>query len=324
MAPNQSYTGAVFARGAVLFLILPFALSAETLEAVLDRARVPTASIPAVELQRKVTSYAVNARDPFLLAYYEETGAAALSFPLRLIRYSRSRHSLVRSALDTFNAPFSDLSPIGPDVCLGSALKISEEYGRVYLDTHIGPSAGCVLVFSNRLSLEATLSGAFLGVLDRDCVIVAENEIHFASVSPMRLKAIDLRRRAKAHIYPPRPDTLRDRYSDLIRAHMPPRRWCAETNSQCDPLNFDCELDSPVAVNSAAMSFGFIACFDSGGFGPDAAHYVPRECVAYLYHLENGVWQHRETPAAQIRQTWGVATVEEAISSRSHVLFRKR
>lgn len=282
---------------------------------------MPTTGIAAAELRKEIASYAVNEGNPFLIAYYKSTGTSIQSVPLHVIRYDRSSNSLARATTRTADAAFTDLSPLARGDCLGSALRISERYGRIYLDTHIGPSAGCVLVFSRQLSLEAALSGALVAVLDSDCAVLEENEIHFASVSPLHLKVIDFKRHSTSRIYPPPSDHFRDQYSERLRTHMPSHRWCAQTNSQCDPLNFDCELDWPVAVDATSKSFAFIAQFDSGGFGPAAARYVSPERVSYIYRLEDGHWKHTEAPTADLRQTWNVTTLDELVSLPSSALF---
>lgn len=80
----------------------------------------------------------------------------------------------------------------------------------------------------------------------------------------------------------------------------------------------------PMAVNSALKSFGFVARFDSGGFGPDAERYVSPERVAYVYRLKDGLWQHREIAVAEMRRNWRVTTIDEAVALPSGALFENR
>ena len=311
-------------RVTLLLVLLSCALGAESLQTVLKRSGVPLASMLHAELQQEIISYAVATGNPFLLAYYDYSGTSALSGPLHLIRYDRSHPLLTRTAVSKLDAAFSDFPSEIRNDCLGSVLKISEKYGRIYVDTHINPSAGCVLVFSLHLSLKAALSGALTAALDPTYAILEMNEVHFTSVSPLRLKVVDFERRSTNQIYPPDPDPFRNEYAQRIRAHMPSKAWCAQTNSQCDPLNFDCELDRPVAVNAASKSFAFIAHFDSGGFGADAARSVPPERVAYVYRLENRLWKHNEARAADLRWRWGVDSIQELVSLPSSVLFDQK
>jgi hypothetical protein len=146
-------------------------------------------------------------------------------------------------------------------------ISITELYGNIYIDTHINPSAGCVLILSPHLTLQATLSGWLDAVMGPDYAIVHGSEIHFASVHPMQLAVFDLAHRKLIPLYPSKKDPLRKQFASLIRSHMPSREWCIQTDSQCEPSNFDSDLATPVAVNESAKLFGFVVAFDATGFG---------------------------------------------------------
>ncbi len=305
---------------AVITALLCGALSADTLRSTLLRAQVPSAGVSAPDLDQEITSYAIDTGDPFLLAYYIDHGSGLLQFPLRVMRYSRATHVLKTVVLQNVTAPFS-VMPSVQQACLGSADRITERNGNVYIETMTSPSAGCILILSTELSLKAALSGWVEGVIGADYLILHESEIHFMSIHPMRIAVFDLRRNLLTELYPPKSDTLREQYSSLIRAHMPSEQWCMQTNSACDPGEFDNDLGSSVAVNQSAKVFGFIVDFYPAGFGDAAAKSVPSQEVAYVFRLRNGAWQYREFLPAQLEKLFGTATIKNLVSQKPNDAF---
>jgi hypothetical protein len=157
-----------------------------------------------------------------------------------------------------------------------------------------------------------------------DYAILHENEIHFASVHPMQLAVFNLAHRELIPLYPPQSDPLRKQFASLIQAHMPPVNWCRQTNSSCDPANFDSELDGPIAINEPEKLFGFIARFDVGGFGDLANKNVPDASVAYFFRLDHGFWQYREFKSEELKPIFGLAGIPEIVSQRAKAIFTVR
>src|SRR5439155_392072 len=157
--------------------------------------------------------------------------------------------------------------------CLGSALRIREHRGTIYVETHRGPSAGCVIVFSSRLTPKAAISGWLLGFMG-GYAILHRSEMHFMSVHPMHIEVFDLARNQSTEVYPYKDDPQRREFSRLLEPHIS-ERWCRENNAECDPGNFTNDLRNDVIVNEAARVFGFEAQFDAEDFGPAAEKQVP-------------------------------------------------
>ncbi|MBV9761842.1 MAG: hypothetical protein JO340_14870 [Acidobacteriaceae bacterium] len=262
------------------------------MEQVLRAADVRLESFPESELTKKITSYAENKTGKsYFLAFYDDHGDGLLHLPLRLLRYHPGSGSITQAAIQRLLAPFGDTPRELPDLCAGSVLDIHEAAGHVFVSTHINPSAGCELIFSEQFELQASFTGWLLANLGSEQVLLHENEIHFASQHPMRLKAADLVHRKVMQLYPPAVDPLRSEYASQLRSHMPPERWCRDSNSMCDPSDFDCELDGRVAVSPDSNSFALIAVFDPGGFGTGAEDAVGRRRAAYVYSWDKSGWR---------------------------------
>lgn len=292
-------------HGFILFVALYVCTcQAQTLEQVLRAADVRTDSLSKSELEKKITSYAENKNgNTYLLGFYEVQGDGLLHLPLRLLRYERASSAITQAAVQRLFATFSDTPGELPDFCAGSVLNICETPGHVLVRTHINPSAGCELVFSEQFQLQASFTGWFVANLRSDQLLLHENEIHFASQHAMTLKIVDMLQRRITEIYPPKTDPLHSNYESQLKSHMPSEQWCRETNSICDPSAFDCDLDGPVAVSPDMGKFAFIALFDPGGFGPDAQHAVPPERVGYIYTWAGGTWHLLRESRAGASQT---------------------
>ncbi len=196
--------------------------------------------------------------------------------------------------------------------CLGSALRIREHRNFVYIETHVNPSAGCTIVLSSLLSYRAALSGSLLGLLGSEYAIVQRSEIHFASVHPLHIAVYDAARNRSVEVYPPEGDVLRRQYSRLIRPHIS-KKWCSENNAQCDPDNFNTDVDRKLAINEAAKAFGFEATFDAMGFGEEAAARVAPRTIFYIYRERGGIWQYREFEPIQLQRLFGVSTIGDLV-----------
>jgi len=294
-------------------------LSAETLKDALKAAVVPTAQFSQIDLDAKITSYAVSEGEPFLLAYYVDNGSGLIQPPLRVVRYDRASGSLRRSDFSAVAAPFQPATPIALD-CLGSAITISEHASIVYIDTHCTPSAGCLIVLSSALELKTAVSGWLLGVIGADYAIFQGSEIHFMSVHPLHIEVLNLKRNQPEQVYPFANDPQRRAFSKLIQPLIS-NRWCMDNNAQCDPDNFDADVKGGVIVNEAAKLFGFEAQFDAGGFGDAAETRVKPRAVAYVYRERGGTWEHREFGESELQRLLSGVPFAAAVSKHPGLFF---
>jgi hypothetical protein len=285
-------------------------LGAETLEDALRAAGVPTGRFAALELSQKIASYAISKDEPFLLAYYTDNGSGRLKLPLHVIRYSRATGDLRQA----------DLQNVGGMDWPGDALRIREHSDAIYIETHLTPSAGLVIVLSSDLSFEAALSGWVVGLLGADYAIVQRSETHFASVHPLHIDVFDLKRNRLTQVYPFADDPVRRQFARLLRPHIV-TQWCMTHNAQCDPRNFDAGLDGQAAVDEKSVVFGFAASFDAEGFGEAAQNQVGPQSAVYIFRLRGGTWEHRVFRPGQLQPLFGVTSIAELVSEKPDAAF---
>ncbi len=148
--------------------------------------------------------------------------------------------------------------------CLGSILNISAVGRRLYLDTHINPSAGCLLVVSRDLKLEASLYGWLLRPIGEDQILYERSQIHFAPVHPAELAIHDLRTHSDRTIFPLKPfQAIRNaRVAQLRRFYGDHPDWCNRNDDPCDPEYFDSFLAGEVAANDERDVLAFSISYE--------------------------------------------------------------
>ncbi len=173
-------------------------LHGEILGDVLAAHNVALDVLTVRERQQPITSFAVSAAEfPFLIAYYDDDGTGTLPAVLHVFRYDARIRALSRTDLrgeGVASAGRGGLMRYLSDTCMGSALAVSERNGFVTIQTHINPSAGCVLILTSDLKWTAGLWGWVLAPVGK-MLLFEENTIHFAPVHSARIALYDPRRR---------------------------------------------------------------------------------------------------------------------------------
>lgn len=289
-------------------------LSAETVADVLRVAKIPAHSLAPADLAATITNYAKAGTGPFLLAYHIADGSDRLSPSLRILRYDRTTKALRSATITAANTPAAD------NYCFGSALAIRESRGTIYIDVHLNPSAGCLLVLSPELKVKAVLPGWLLALIGADYAVVRGSETHFASVHPMHIVLFDVKRNQPAELYPYPDDPQRAAFSQLLKEHIS-QDWCRENNAPCDPENFETDLIGSVIVNEPGKIFGFQAQFSADGFGPAADKSIPARTVTYLFREKSGLWEHREFDEQQLKRLLQGMSLEQLITRMPEFAF---
>jgi hypothetical protein len=263
-----------------------------TLDSLLREEHIPVTGLLERERRQPINSYAVSKGGPiFLVSYYDYDGSQWLPSVMHVFRFDtttgRASRGVLRSADISIDSVFGEISKT-PETCLGSALRISEENGLIAIDTHINPSAGCVLLLDSNLRFKTALPGWVLGRLANQ-LIIEGNMMHFAPTSPESLGLFDPERRHLMPIYPSAGDKKRTVFSRLLREHLPSRSWCQEFNNPCDPNNFTTSI-TDVKVDVKRSAFSFAATMSAEGFGSEVERAIPPQTVRYQCVLRDGKW----------------------------------
>jgi hypothetical protein len=212
-------------------------------------------------LDKSITSGAeLDDAKQFVIAYYVDDGSGLLQPPLFLERYDRNRKEWKSAALPDAQAQSADMHV----PCLGSIMRITSSAGRLFLDTHINPSAGCTLILTQEMKLEASLYGWVVGGLGEDTLIYHRSQIHFAPVHPAEIASYDLRTKRDVTIFPPKPEPAirRTRAAQLREFYKTNEGWCNKNNDPCDAEYFDSALQGEVATNETGSALALLVSYE--------------------------------------------------------------
>jgi hypothetical protein len=163
-----------------------------TLRQELEKHGVEAAGIE--DADRTITSYAVSTDDHwFAIAYYWYGGNDVLPAELRV-------RTLDRASRKRRHAVFNRERLNG-----GSAMRITRGSGAIYLDLHVNPSAGALIVLSENLTMRKRLDGWSALILPDGRVVYRHNTVHFAPAHPGSVSLYDPRSGRDVRLYPTKP-----------------------------------------------------------------------------------------------------------------------
>jgi hypothetical protein len=235
--------------------------SPQTLKETLAASNLPAADARLANLEKKITSGAqLDDADQFVIAYYLEDASGELNPPLFIDRYDKKSKEWQSAGLPDPQTK----APRVDDVCFGAILDIQSAGGRFFLETHINPSAGCLLVLSPDLKLEADLDGWLVGLLGGNLLVYRRSEVHFAAVHPAEIALYDLRSKRDAVIFPPKtPTPIREARTAQLREFFKSNEaWCQKNDDSCDPESFDSDLQGPAVLSEADSAAALLISYE--------------------------------------------------------------
>ena len=231
----------------------------QTLLQVLAAAGLKPSPEVVKDLDQPITSYAdLNDHGMFLIAYYLSLPSGMLEDPLRLLSFDRKTEEW-RSAQVMLGG-----EQIGHSECLGSVLGVHAVPSAFLLDTHINPSAGCLVILDHNLAFRNALYGWYLTTLNDAQIVFQRSEVHFAAVHPAELALYDVTTYHETPLFPRKPfQAIRRAYTaklqDFYRTHQ---EWCKESNDPCDTERVDSALQGEVVVNEREHALAFVISYD--------------------------------------------------------------
>ena len=277
----------------------------QTLAEVVAAAGLTAPREAAVEQGRPITSYAVlDDRSVYVLAYYWDLPSGTLEDPLRILSYDRGSGVWKAGQLALAG------DPIAHGECVGSILRVQALPYAFLLDTHINPSAGCLLVVSRNLEFRAALYGWYLAAFGEGLIVFQRSEVHFASVHPAELAVYDARTGQEMALFPRKPfQAIRSAYgAELAEFYRTHEDWCMRNNHPCDPESMDSSVVGEVATSAQEHALAFVISYDAIQKFPGDLKTPPGPGkVVYLYrHVDNqATLEYRELLLSDIEARFG-------------------
>lgn len=273
-----------------------------TLRDVLTANHIPVSAQTPGGLDRRITSFAVHdSSDAFTIAYYAIVpGSAVLDDTMHVAVLTKPTSTWAHAAIAR------DRPRIGADNApgyLGAVLGIRRTTRHVYVDTHMNPSAGVVLVLTPDLRPVTTLFGWTLHVLQNDVVLYHRSEVHFAPTHSAELWMYDGHTGRDAVVYPRKPfDAVRRRYIETVRGVYTRlgAAWFQANNHHMNPERFESALLDSVTVSGGGETLAFTMLFgdrETGGANTPAL-----ELAVVCRNIRSRSPQCRESELSALRR----------------------
>jgi hypothetical protein len=147
----------------------------------------------------------------------------------------------------------------------GSILGIRRSGGFTYIDTHLTPSAGNLLVLTPDLKLQRELYGYTRAFPGNGSVVFRHSQIHFMRTHSTELSLYDPVTNTEKQIYPPVPhDPVRSDFIQRVREEYDRRGedWFRVNNHPMDPELFDSN-DGPITLDEKANAMAFMVRYEN-------------------------------------------------------------
>jgi len=312
-----------------VILALLFASSAvgqqtETLADVLVQNSIPNDAAHIPRSHSRITSYAVlNNPQQFVIAYYLLGENDELHSPLFLLRLNKQTGEWYNAELKDldFRIPDETTGQTSTIFCLGSALRIQQNEDRYYLDLHLTPSAGCLLILKLDFTVETALPGWDLAFL-KGIVLWERNMIHFAPTHPEQLWSYEVATGRSERLYPQPRDPFREDFKHRLAAVVD-RNKCRTNNWSCNPDRFASVIED-VEVNEHNATFAIRVGFSTEGFlsreeAEDSGAWYDDEYV-YIYRLNPFGW--RAFSIYDLKPKFGTDSLKELLTTgKLRVIF---
>jgi hypothetical protein len=308
---------------ALLLLALPAPAQQDgTLRSALHEEGLPLDSPVLPALDQKITGGAeLDSPEQFAIAYYLDKGTRNLVPPLYVLRFDRKTRTWQKGEI-------GDSAEAVIDPCLSQVLDVRSFGEGLVIETHINPSAGCALLLSGNLKLEATLDGWVLDAFSDGALLYHRSQVHFATVHPAEIAVFDPRAKKDFTIFPPKAETpVRQRLIAELREFFKTHQdYCRAANDPCDPLRFDSALDGKVALDNREHALAFSISYRLQGYGQEESKPAGPGSVIYVYRNadDESKWEVRELLPAELRAQFGEISLSELLEpERLKLIFQK-
>jgi hypothetical protein len=267
-----------------------------------------------VNLDKKITSGAeLDDATQFVIAYYVDDSTSRLNAPIFLERLDRQIGKWQSTRLGDPAVKVKDM-----DVnCMGSVLSVRTLGGRIFLDTHLSPSAGCVLILSQDLKVQASLYGWVVGHLGDDEVVYHRSQVHFAPVHSAEIALYDSQSKRDVAIFPRKPfQAIRQaRIVQLQEFYRTREAWCRENDDPCDAEEFDSSLAGEVISDQREQALAFVISYTQiQVFSRDQKPSGPAEVVYVYRHVnDEAKMEYREMLWSDVKAKAGDVALERLL-----------
>jgi hypothetical protein len=155
-------------------------------------------------------------------------------------------------------------SEISEELLRNFVVEVKRTPRFIYLDSHVNPSAGRLIILSRDFKLAGTFYGWEAATLPDDTIVYHHSQIHLAPTHSLEISVFNPNTRKERQIYPPEPwQPVRRDFIQRVAQIYKQRgaEWFAQHNHHMDPELFDSSLEGEVIVDASSKTFKFIVRF---------------------------------------------------------------
>jgi len=301
-----------------LLISYSFAQEPETLSEVLRRDGLSVSALAISNARSAISSYStLNDDQEFVIAYYlvDPSDRNRLRPPLMVARLQKNSGKWSQASIQGAQVDALGRRAELKSDCLGSVLQIQRHDDLYFLDLHLNPSAGCILILNHNLTLHRTLGGSTEAFFKSGPMVYLGNMVHFAPIHPEKVFLYDLKTDRSNQIYPQVDDPFRREFSARLSKVIDQTK-CRENNWPCDPQEFESSIAAPIEVNDETHSLGFKIKFSPAGFvsREDAEKNDQWTGYQYVYIYQVTPMRWRAFSADDLKRKFGTNSVKELLT----------
>lgn len=303
--------------GCSLVLVFCFASAAgqqyEFLADVLKHNAISFSPTSIPNLDALITSYAtLNDDQEFVIAYYLASPKdEILRPPLFINRYSKVSGQWQQVGLNDVEVQ----TKAGPISFFGSVLDVRRNANKYYLKLHGGPSAGCILILNQDLTVHQTLDGWPAAFFGSGLMLYQGSMVHFADVHPETLWLYNPETRESKQLYPQTHDPFREDFSARLEKVINQDR-CRVNNWACRPDRFTSSIGDRILVDDETNSLAFQVTFEPEGFvdreEAESSGKWDDDDYVYIYQLHPFRW--REFSIYDLKPKFGTDSLMDLLT----------
>jgi hypothetical protein len=223
---------------------------APTLQEVLRRNQIDDVrQLSRDLLNMPITSYSAEGDGrEFAIAFFQAKPGNGLEPPIHIVLLDRAPGKWQHATITLDDA-----------IGVGSITSVKRTPRYIYLDSHINPSAGRLIVLSRDLKLRKALYGREVASFGIETLVYEHSEIHFAPTHFVEMSVFNAGTLEDKQIYPPKPfQPVRKEFIERVSQAYKQRgeEWFRINNHYMDPELFDSSAgEVTVAVSAKTIEF---------------------------------------------------------------------
>ena len=241
----------------ILMLFMQTVTKATTLEQLLSRENIKYNQDVIKNLEKEISGYQIlNEPNYFCAAYYLNDDPDLRNEKFCVALLDKDQDKWIQRDIE-----FKEILLDKPFLRPNSIQKINYSKNYFYIDTHINPSSGYLVILHKDLSFADAIYGWLEAVFTEDSIIYHNSQVHFAPTHYAELSLYNISTKVNQKIYPMKPyQQVRLNHISKVKAAYEKKGqdWFMAHNHHMDAELFNNFISGDVISNSKTRSFAYV------------------------------------------------------------------